>query len=325
MPDYVFLTGHRKSGTTLLRALFDSYDRATAYPTDVGLLYAYFPCFTGNPALADDALRGRVSLVLRRSLEAANNAAGRQTDVDKFLALFWRRFANGDLRRRSAVLNALGLAWCDHENLSADGTIVVFKETSQAVFFDELKADLPSLKMIHLVRDPRDNYAALKAGVSKHYAKLGENELMTLASLINRCRMDMIAARINAKHHAGSFLAIRFEDLVRQPKPVLAKTCDFLGWEFRDSMLSPTVLGKPTGGNNHDGKLFSGIDSSHAGAWRERISPAEAKIIEYWCEREMADWNYELAFSDIERQAEFARFYAWYNCQYFYSDSFSAR
>ena len=325
MPDYVFLTGHRKSGTTLLRSLFDGYDHATTYPTDVGLLYAYFPCFTSNTGHSNDVLRERVSLVIRRSLDAANGAAGRTTPADKFLALFWRRFGDGDLRRRGSVLDALGKAWCDHEGLEADNTIVVFKETSQAIFIDELKADLPSLKMIHVVRDPRDNYAALKAGVANHYAKLGENELMTLASLINRCRMDMIAARINAKLHADAFLPIRFEDLVHQPKSVLAKMCNFLGWEFRDSMLSPTVLGKPTTGNSHDGKQFAGINSTHAGAWRERISAAEAKVIEYWCEREMHDWGYEPAFSEAERQAEFARFYAWYNCRYFYSDSFSTR
>ena len=325
MPDYVFLTGHRKSGTTLLRALFDNYPGATTYPTDVGLLYAYFPCFTSNDWHSDDTLRERMSLVIRRSLDATNKFAGRTVEVDKFLILFWQRFGSSDLRHRSSVLDALGRAWCDHEDHDPDSTTVVFKETSQAIFFNELKADLPSLKMIHLVRDPRDNYAALKAGVANHYAKLGENELMTLASLINRCRMDMIAARINAQSHADTFLAIRFEDLVQQSESILRKTCDFLGWEFRETMLSPTILGKPTTGNSHDGKEFSGIDSAHAGAWRERISTAEAKIIEYWCEMEMRDWGYEPVFSDNERQAEFAKFYAWYNCQYFYSDSFSTR
>lgn len=325
MPHYVFLTGHRKSGTTLLRSLFDSHHRATTYPTDVGLLYAYFPCFTGNADHSNDVLRERVSLVIRRSLDTVNESAERAIPVDKFLALFWQRFGNGDLRRRSSVLDALGRAWCDHEGLEPNNTTVVFKETSQAIFFDELKADLPSLKMIHLVRDPRDNYAALKAGVANHYAKLGENELMTLASLINRCRMDMIAARINAKCHRDAFLAIRFEDLVRQPESALRKTSGFLGWEFHDSMLAPTILGKPTAGNNYDGKQFIEINSSHAGAWRERISAAEAKVIEYWCEREMRDWGYEPAFNEVERQTEFARFYAWYNCQYFYSDSFSTR
>jgi hypothetical protein len=325
MPDYIFLTGHRKSGTTLLRALFDNYERATTYPTDVGLLYAYFPCFTGNAGNSNETLRERASLVIRRSLDATNATAGRKASVDKILASFWQQLGNGDLRRRSSVLDALGRAWCEHEGLDPDSATVVFKETSQAIFFDEIKADLPSLKMIHLLRDPRDNYAALKVGVANYYAALGENELMTLASLINRCRMDMIAARINVKLYPEAFLPIKFEDLVHQPKEALDKACRFLGWEFRDSMLSPTILGKPTSGNSHEGKTFSGINSSHAGAWRERISAAEAKVIEYWCEREMRSWGYEPAFSEAETQAEFARFYAWYNCQYFYSDSFSKR
>lgn len=325
MPDYVFLTGHRKSGTTMLRGLFDGHGRATTYPTDVSLLYAYFPCFTRGTACAAGELRDRVSLVLRRSLSAVNEStpAGPAIDVESFIETFWKQFADDDLLRRSAILDALGRTWCRQCGLDPDGATVVFKETSQSVFFEELKADFPSLKMIHLVRDPRDNYSALKVGVSRYYSALGENELETLASLINRCRMDMIAARINAELHPGAFLPIRFEDLVMSPETVLVRACKFLGWDFLDSMLSPTVLGQMTAGNSHEGKRFTGISNENTGAWRKRISEDETKVIEYWCEREMLDWGYPLEFDAIERQKAFAAFYEWYNCRYFFSDSFS--
>ena len=39
----IFLTGHRKSGTTLLSNLLDDVDGLCVYPTDLALLYAYFP------------------------------------------------------------------------------------------------------------------------------------------------------------------------------------------------------------------------------------------------------------------------------------------
>ena len=34
-----------------------------------------------------------------------------------------------------------------------------------------------NLKMLQIIRDPRDNYAAIKAGVSSYYKKIGENEM----------------------------------------------------------------------------------------------------------------------------------------------------
>jgi hypothetical protein len=325
MPDYVFLTGHRKSGTTMLRGLFDGHKSATTYPSDVGLLYAYFPAFTLDGARSDDELRERIPVVLKKSLAPVHGTehAGAIFDTDEFIKLFWAEFGNGDLRSRGDIVDALGKAWCRYSKLDPGKTTVVLKETSQSVFFDELKADFPSLKMIHLVRDPRDNYAALKVGVARYYSKLGENELETLASLINRCRMDMISARLNSARHPESFLALRFEDVVADPKPSLVRACAFLGWEYSDTMLSPTILGSKNEGNSHEGKRFSGISGENAGAWRSRISEDEAKIVEYWCEREMLDWGYEPAFDALERQKAFAAFYEWYNSRYFFADSFA--
>jgi len=325
MPDYVFLTGHRKSGTTMLRGLFDGHKSATTYPSDVGLLYAYFPAFTLDGARSDDELRERIPVVLKKSLAPVHGTehADEIFDTDEFIKLFWAEFGNGDLRSRGDIVDALGKAWCRYSKLDPGKTTVVLKETSQSVFFDELKADFPSLKMIHLVRDPRDNYAALKVGVARYYSKLGENELETLASLINRCRMDMISARLNTTRHPESFLALRFEDIVADPKPPLSRACAFLGWEYSDTMLSPTILGSKNEGNSHEGKRFSGISGENAGAWRSRISEDEAKIVEYWCEREMLDWGYEPAFDALERQKAFAAFYEWYNSRYFFADSFA--
>jgi hypothetical protein len=324
MPDYVFLTGHRKAGTTLLMSLFDGHKSAISYPSDVGLLYAYFPAFTGNKEATAQELKSRIDLVLSGTLNAIKSENDKaQIDVARVIALFWKYFGEGDLRSRPAILDALGKAWCEYEGKPLDGTTVIFKETSQAIFLEEFSAALPSLKMIHLVRDPRDNYAALKAGVSNYYSKLGENELETLASVINRCRMDMIAARTNAALYPQSFAAARFEDLVANPKPVLELLCKFLGWKFDDAMLTPTVLGVPQAGNSHEGKAFTSISAENAGAWRKRVSAEEAKIIEYWCEREMEDWKYPLAFETAERQRAFAEFYSWYNARYFFRDSFN--
>jgi hypothetical protein len=323
MPDYVFLTGHRKGGTTLLMSLFDGHKRAISYPSDVGLLYAYFPVFTGNKDATAEELRTRIDLVLSETLNAIkseNNQA--QIDIARVIELFWKHFGSGNLLSRPAVLDALGKAWCEYSDAPINDTTVIFKETSQAVFHEDLIQALPALKMINLVRDPRDNYAALKAGVTNYYAKLGENELETLASVINRCRMDMIAARTNTTLHPKSFAAARFEDLVADPKPVLEALCRFLGWEFDNAMLSPTVMGVAQSGNSHEGKAFSNISADNAGAWRKRISAEEAKVIEYWCEREMQDWNYALAFDAGERQRAFATFYSWYNARYFFRDSF---
>ena len=44
----IFLTGHRKSGTSLLLRLFDNHPDIDVYPTDLTLFYNYFPYYTSN-------------------------------------------------------------------------------------------------------------------------------------------------------------------------------------------------------------------------------------------------------------------------------------
>ena len=44
----LFITGHRKSGTTMLASLFDGHKDLSVYPTDLSLMYAYYPNFNIN-------------------------------------------------------------------------------------------------------------------------------------------------------------------------------------------------------------------------------------------------------------------------------------
>ena len=40
------LSGHRKSGTSLFRRLFDNIDEINLYPVDLTVLYSYFPYYS---------------------------------------------------------------------------------------------------------------------------------------------------------------------------------------------------------------------------------------------------------------------------------------
>ena len=64
----IILTGHRKSGTSLFHRLFDGLDGINLYPTDLSMLYAYFPCFTGRKDITDAELRARLLHVLDQSI-----------------------------------------------------------------------------------------------------------------------------------------------------------------------------------------------------------------------------------------------------------------
>ena len=179
--------------------------------------------------------------------------------------------------------------------------------------------------MISLIRDPRDNYAAINAGVDKYYSKMGENAFKSLSSLINRARMDLLSSKINQKKYPESFLAIQFEDLVSDTQTVMNRVANFLEIEFSPAMLKPETNGKIYTGNNFEGSKFSGVSSKNVGMWKERITIESVKTIEYWMGDIMNYWGYTSEFNLTDSQIEFSKFYEKYNCEYFYHDSFKCK
>ncbi|TAL12162.1 MAG: sulfotransferase [Nitrospirae bacterium] len=320
----IVLTGHRKSGTSMFHRLFDGHPELIIYPDDISLLYAYFPCYAYQPDATPAQLRDRIRVVVKKSLSEVYESEedSRFVDGDGFSDLLLKNLSGRDIRKKGDLINAVAEAWCSYKKITDTEKPFLFKETSQSIFFQELKLNFPRLKMIALLRDPRDNYAALKAGVKEHYSKMGEGELETLASLLNRARMDFLSAEVNLKQFPKDFMAVKFEDLIVSPLEVMKNVCEFIGIQFTESLLIPTLVGREYKGNSYDKKKFSGISGENLGKWHERISGHEAMIIEYWLGDVMDQWGYPKAFSSVESQKAFSEFYNWYNCKYFFSDNF---
>jgi thioesterase domain-containing protein len=78
---------------------------------------------------------------------------------------------------------------------------------------------------------------------------------------------------------AGRQLRVRFEDLVREPEPVLRATCAFLGLDFHPAMLRPYEdrKGRMTDGIHAESRMLGdvkfhehrGIDAAAADRWKE--------------------------------------------------------
>jgi hypothetical protein len=319
----VILTGHRKSGTSVFHRLFDGVSGVDLYPTDLTVLYAYFSCFTSKKGVTNDELKERLMHVVKNSMEYSVKQGLDLTSKNNFLNVFESEIQQIDIRSKSDVIYTICNSWLKSKGVASEAGYFVVKETSQSVFFEDYIKEFPQLKMISLIRDPRDNYAAISAGIDQYYSKFGEGSLGSLSSHINRARMDLISAKINQENYPNSFMAIRFEDLVRDTKTTMKNVSNFLNIDFEESMLTPDISGKSYKGNNFEGISFSGISNQNIGKWKARITVESAKIIEYWMADVMDYWNYDLEFSQICSQAEFLKFYEKYNCEYFYNDSFS--
>lgn len=323
--DVIFITGHRKSGTSVFHKLFEGHPDLNSFPVDLSVFYAYFPGFASSSGSAAEK-RDRINRVLTKctsSLQGRVPVGGtRVFDCESFLVSLHAGLADAQLGSRSAVLRQMlqGFATCC--GFQQDRTWVV-KETSQAIFAADFLAGDLNIRFINLLRDPRDNYAALKAGVEGYYSAFGEDEMKTLASLVNRARMDFLASETLAERFRDRLFTVRFEDLCTDTDAIMRDISAFCGIAFDQSLLSPTFLGESYDGNSHDGRIFRGLSSENVGRWPERISDREAMIIEFWMHDVMQKFGYQLVHDRRNSSEAFADFYAWYNSTYFFHDSFA--
>ncbi len=321
IPGTLLLAGHRKSGTTLLLSLLDGHPGLCVYPDDLRLLYAYHPAFVA--AHEDrEARAARLERILFTEL-------AQRPQLQGGLRIGALRQAFEDAVRDTPldvadVLPALVRAFAATHPAPTPGAPVVLKETSVEIHAARVDAWLPGARFVHLLRDPRDNYGALKSGLARYYSGFGDDERTLLHSLIERAGLGLRMAETNLRRFGpGRYLVLRFEDLVREPEPTLRRLCAFAGLDFDPCLLRPTRAGGRDTGNSFEGRAFEGISADNAGRWRERILPEEACVIEYALGEVMARHGYEPAFDEAARADAMAAFYDWCNTKYHYFDRFA--
>ena len=319
------LTGHRKSGTTLLHSLFDSHASLNVYPVDISLLYAFVPCrtFSDNPTKRVERINKIIRTTLANRGDVTSPHSTAPFSPDHFLDFLWSRTDPSAFSDRASILSTMANVWCDYFSLDRTKPFV-FKETSQSIHTLTLRNSIPGFRCVHIVRDPRDNFAAIKAGVPKYYAALGEDARASLASHINRARMDLLAAHELATTHAAWFHAVQFEDLAKSPDTTMKKLAGALALPYCESLTEPTKSGTAFTGNSFRSGRWSGVSDENVGNWSNSLTRAEVGVIEYWLADAMACWKYPRSLPTDDAIAAFSGFYDWYNCKYFFSDSFNA-
>lgn len=312
----LFLTGHRKSGTSMLNTIFDGHKDFLVYPNDISILYAYYPSF----CLKEYSFKKK-KLRLIKVIKKSLNFRKKNIFFDKysFLKSFVKKLNKKNINNINLILKFLIQSFIASSK-QKKFKYVVIKETSCSLMAEKLFNNFKNFYMIQIVRDPRDNFGSLVEGEKKYYGKRGEKRKELLASLINRSLLDFEYSVINKKKFKKNFFVIRFEDLTQKKMITLSKICKFLNVKFNQKLLKPTIFGKPFYGNNFKKIKFNNISSINVNKWKQRIKINEASIIEFYLLRYLKIYKYKV--STIKRTNFILEFYNWYNNRYFFYDSF---
>ncbi len=300
-----FICGHRKSGTTLLLCLLDNHPELLTFPVDSAFFYGYYPAFD-TADYTDQQKTERMAVFVANKLEIELFNLSEKDRKDLHFPLNEMR---GDIRAFAAksdkkprdMLISLMRAYRKHFTGSEKAVRWVEKTTSSEIYAARIREWFPKAKFIHVIRDPRDNWASLKSGWNKLYYRFNDSPARLMQQMIERCGLGMEFARRNANRFGPEvYKIIKFEDLTANPEKELREICDFLQISFSESMRIPTVCGKLWKGNNFSGRRFVKPSAVNAGRWRERISGKEACLIEFHFGSLMKYFDYECFYPSDE-------------------------
>lgn len=319
MKKIIFITGHRKSGTTLMLSLFDNHPDVITFPLDLSFLYAFFPYYQ-NKKISSQTNRLKKIFNKKFNSNIFNENFGwdnskKKKFIDNFLIEF----------RKIKKINRLNLTilfinyWLKFSR--SKKKIIVIKETSQLQFYYSLLKNIPNCYVINMIRDPRDNFAALKSGLDKYYENIGEDYLTLLNSFIFKIRLEASVFEFHKKNRTKKIVFVKYESLVNNIKRTQKRVSKFLDIEYSSSLLVPSINGNPLSGNSFDNKNTAIISKRNINNWKKRLSEIEIKIINFLLNNEIQIYKYPSKFKLIDTKF-IEDFYDLTNLKFFFKDSF---
>ena len=221
------LFGALRSGTTLLRLMIDGHPRFVC-PGESDFLFDYL-----TPAQNGGWRYDLEALAADRVFQASR---ARLPDTDEAMPALASMIA--DLRG------------------SSDGCLVLVLHRGLGRL---LQID-PSIRILHLVRDPRD---VARSAIGMGWA--GNVFYGAKTWLDTEKEWERVATSLPA----NQVLEFHYEALLRSPEDTLSRVCEFLQDEY-----SPTMLDFP------NSSTYSAVDSSLAEQWRHKQTPRELGLIE---------------------------------------------
>ena len=194
------------------------------------------------------------------------------------------------------------------------------KTTSTEIYALDLIKLFPNAKFVHVIRDPRDNWASLKSGWEKRYSKMNDDQRRILNSMFERAKLGLEFAKNNQAILGNNrYFVVKYEELTRDPEHFMKMIATFIGIDFNTNLLIPTTFGYNWQGNNFEGLKFSKPSNANAGRWMQRIEEEEAMLIEYHFKDIMDHFGYERKFT-LEQTVNMAKeHYKWSNFSTLYS------
>ncbi len=291
----IFILGAHKSGTTLLRSIFDAHPDLFVVPFETHFFQNQ--CFWVDYNYRQEHPRSLSAeeIVARFSdrLHHLNKTEDRLGDTPESFTIdvsaFQETFKALDLtmnqkQRFGLLMNAYHQAL--HGTPLPEDKQVVEKSVEHAEFAPFLKQMFPKARFVHIVRNPYANIVSLRK------AKILQSGFPLVFRILNSLYNSYYHLYRNQKL-INSYHTLRYEDLVTDPEKEISKLTDFLDLRFHDILLQPTKFGNIWQGNSSTGRDLVGFDQARLASWEETIGPMEIMFLNRLFDYPFEEYGYE--------------------------------
>jgi len=309
----VFILGAHKSGSSLVRSLLDGHPELFVVPFEAHFFqmanfWVDYRLRRSRPPVIpfSEAKNEYINLVARY-----NSITDTQSDsnlVGRFdLKRFREEISNEEKQEPGEFfLNYMRAIYASlyGQELPFDLHIVE-KSVENAEFALDLKHMFPGARFIHILRNPYANLVSLRRYAGRNsYPFLGPSLSSMNNSFYNLYRNLRLIE---------DYLVVRYEDLLTNTEGSMRTIADFLGIEFIDDLLAPTIMSRPWKGNSSRGIEFSGVSADNIDRWREEITDLEIYHINRLFTFVLEQYGYEILTLERSRflpnRGESLRFY----------------
>jgi hypothetical protein len=289
-----FVVGIARSGTTLLRLMLDAHPQLTIPPETHFLprLFTQFGRWTKEGVEGVELRERAIELITTHP---------RWGDLDLDAEEVRRRMADHDPLTAGDAARSFYEAYAAREGKPRWGD----KSPPYAWKANRIQRNLPEAHFVHLIRDGRD------VALSLSEVSWGPGDVSAAAA---KWADELRRARHRARRlRAGTYMEIKYEDLVADPEPLLRGVADFVSLPWDDAMLQYHHGAEermkdmirdfhPMGGGTITAEerrrqhelVSSPPSSTRVGRWRSEMSPEELEAFERTAGDLLTELGYEL-------------------------------
>ena len=302
------ILGVGKNGTTLFGSLLDNHPEITTFPFEMKFVEHY------HNRIKDKTFLGLTEFFLNKSkISLLNNESIKQDPMARIVVgnIFAPDFDTNEFKKivRKNIDKSLKkevdfkkfiilLHKCLNIYLEKkiNNKIIIQDGVFGLRYIEEQKKLFKNIKFIIIVRNPLDVYVSLKK-ITHNFKTFRRNiHDLTIAENLNTSQENLNYKILNKVFEKYSndkdFLFLRYEDLVNSPKEVMTKTANFLNITFDNSLLEPTIFGKPWLGNSTSVKEKKGIDNKEVDKYKNFLNSDEINYITYFNQKFFKNFNY---------------------------------